>query len=145
MSTTAAESAPKSRNMILHIALWVVQALLAVAFIMAGGMKMMTAPDELVAQGMMFAGRLPAWTVFTIGLLELLGGIGLIVPAALRIVPKLTPIAAACLVLTMGVAAGEHAVNAEFGGIVPGAVLGVLALFVAIGRFTLAPITPRGS
>jgi uncharacterized membrane protein YphA (DoxX/SURF4 family) len=143
MSTSAAADAPKPRNKVLHIALWVLQVLLALAFVMAGIMKMLTAPDDLVAQGMMWAGRLPAWTVFSIGLLEFLGGVGLVLPAALRILPKLTAIAAACLVLTMVVASAEHAVNAEFADMVPSAVVGVLALIIAVGRFTLAPINPR--
>lgn len=142
MSAAATEAAPKSRNLIVHIALWVLQVLLALAFGMAGFLKVVTPAPELVEQGMAFAGRLPAFAVTGIGVLEVLGAIGLILPAALRILPRLTPIAAACLTLTMIVAAAEHVVNAE--SIIPTVVLGALTLAVAVGRLTFAPILPRG-
>lgn len=139
-ATTGASGA--GGNKVLRGALWTVQVLLALAFTMAGVMKA-TQPIEALAAQMPWAGDVPAALVRFIGVSELLGGIGLVLPSATRIQPRLTPIAAAGLVLVMILAALFHASRGEWGGLVPNAVLGGLAAFVAWGRWKAAPIAPR--
>jgi len=90
-------------------------------------------------------GDIPAWLVRFIGLAELAGGLGLILPALTRIQPQLTPLAGAGLALVMFLAAGFHLSRGEFGFIVPNIVLLALAAFVAYGRWQVAPIAPRGA
>jgi putative oxidoreductase len=126
-----------------NIGLWVLQVLLGLAFGAVGFMKLATPIDELVKMGMTWAAELPFLARF-IGASELLGGIGLILPAATRIKPILTPIAAALLAVVMVLAVGYHVViegKPETSG---GAfVLGVLSALVAWGRLSKAPIRPR--
>ena len=128
----------------LHYGLWAVQLLLAFAFGMAGGMKLITPLADMAANGMTIAERLPEGLIRFIGLSEVLGAIGLIAPAATGILPKLTPTAAAALALVMVLGVGEHAMNGEFDAFVAPIVLGGLSAFVAFGRFRLAPTQPRG-
>jgi uncharacterized membrane protein YphA (DoxX/SURF4 family) len=124
--------------------LWIVQVLLALAFLAAGVMKLMTPVDELV-QAMPWVSAVPVWLVRFIGLAEVAGGLGVILPALTRIQPQLTPLAGAGLGLLMLFAAMFHLSRGEFGFIVPNIVLLVLAAFVAYGRWKAAPVTPRGA
>jgi uncharacterized membrane protein YphA (DoxX/SURF4 family) len=133
---------PASRS--LHVGLWVVQALLAVMFGMAGVSKS-TQPIAQLAQQLVWPGDVPEGLVRFIGVSELLGALGLLLPSLTRIKPGLTPLAAAGLVAVMGMAAVFHLTRAEYGGLVFNLVLGALAAFVAWGRFRKAPIAPRGS
>ena len=128
---------PESRG--LHIALWVVQALLAAAFLAAGGFKLATPADELIAQGM----TVPTLLLRIAGASEILGALGLILPSALRIQPKLTAVAASLLAAVVGLAAIVHVASGQFASVAPPAVLGLLCVFVAWGRFTAAPISEK--
>jgi uncharacterized membrane protein YphA (DoxX/SURF4 family) len=119
-------------------ALWIVQVLLALLFVFAGGMKLVLPLDQLAGPV-----ALPGPFLRFIGVAELLGGVGLILPAALRIRPGLTPLAAAGLVVIMIGATVITLVGREFGGALISIVVGLLAAFVAYGRWRLAPI--RGS
>jgi len=121
----------------LHIGLWVVQGLLAVAFGIAGFMKIFSPIEELVQNGMDYGVGLTRF----IGWSELLGAIGLILPAALRIKPILTPIAAVGIAIIMVLATGYHIMNSE--PFIPTVVLLALASFVAWGRFKRVPILPK--
>lgn len=124
--------------------LWIIQVLLAIAFLGAGLAKLTTPYDTLIVmQGMEWAGMFPSSIILVIGALEVLGAIGLILPAVTRIMPVLTPAAAAGLALTMVGAAITHATRSEWGNIVPNLLLGGLAAFVAYGRMSLLPIQPR--
>jgi hypothetical protein len=78
-----------------------------------------------------------------IGVCELLGAVGLILPSATRVLPVLTPVAASALTLVMVLAAGTHFSYGELPVIGVNVVLGGLAAFVAWGRFRRAPIAPR--
>lgn len=120
----------------MNIALWIVQGLLGVAFLMAGGMKLMQ-PKEKLAANMAWVEDFAPNTIKIIGLLEVLGAIGLILPWALNIVPELTGIAAIGLVLTMIGAAITHVRRNEMQMLAPNVVLGLLALFVGVGRLFL--------
>ena len=127
----------------LHIALWVAQVLLALAFLSAGVMKLFTPIDELV-QKMPWAADMPVALVRFIGASELAGGLGMILPAATRIRPVLTPIAAIGLITVMVLAMGFHLTRAEPQALPVNLALGGLAAFVAWGRLKKAPIAPRG-
>ncbi|MCB0007584.1 MAG: DoxX family protein [Anaerolineales bacterium] len=118
----------------MNIALWIVSGLLALAFLMAGGMKA-SQPKSALADRMGWVNDFSDTQVKIIGALEVAGAIGLILPWLLDIAPILTPIAALGLVLTMLGAAIVHLRRGETQMIVPNIVLGLLALFVALGRF----------
>jgi uncharacterized membrane protein YphA (DoxX/SURF4 family) len=118
----------------MSIALWVAQGLLAVAFLAAGAMKLRQ-PKEKLAKNMAWVEDFSQPAVRTIGALEVLGAIGIVVPALTGIVPSLTPLAALGLVLTMIGAALTHLRRSEYSVITVPAVLLILAAFVAYGRF----------
>jgi predicted tellurium resistance membrane protein TerC len=126
----------------LHIGLWVAQVLLAVAFGMAGAMKTFTPLDEL-AQTLPWVAESGAGLVRFIGVSELAGALGLILPAATRIKPSLTALAALGLVVVMVLAAGFHVMRGEAQALPVNLVLGGLAAFVAWGRWKKQPIAPR--
>ncbi|MEO1272823.1 MAG: DoxX family protein [Myxococcota bacterium] len=130
----------------MNIVLWIMQVLLAFAFMMAGGMKLVTPIADMAAQGMAFVEMAPSWLVRFIGLSEVAGALGLILPSALRLAPKLTPLAAALLSLVMVLAVGTHLalIGDGIGGAVPALVLALLSGFVAYGRWALSPIPARG-
>ncbi len=118
----------------MNVALWIVQGLLALAFAMAGFMKL-TQPKEKLAAQMKWVEDSAPNTVKLIGGLELLGAIGLILPMLTGILPWLTPLAAAGLVLTMLGAMATHLRRHENQMLVVNLVLLLLAAFVAYGRF----------
>lgn len=124
----------------LRIGLWVAQVLLAVAFLGAGLMKV-TQPYDAVAASQAWARLFSPEAVKLIGAVELLAVVGLILPSLTRILPVLTPLAAAGLVLQMIVAGATHLRVGE--PPIPNVILGALAAFVAWGRFKKAPIAPR--
>jgi uncharacterized membrane protein YphA (DoxX/SURF4 family) len=124
----------------MNIVLWVVQILLALAFAMAGFMKVSQPIDKLETR-MGWVKDVGPRGVRLIGSLELLGAIGLILPAVTGIWPWLTPVAAAGLALTMVGAMITHGRRGEYSGIGANVVLLVLALFVVYGRFVLVPIS----
>lgn len=125
----------------LHIALWGAQGLLAMAFGMAGSMKLTQPIDVLAQMGMSFVAHYEQGTVRFIGITEILAAIGLILPAALRILPILTPLAASGLAVVMVLATQYHASHGE--PYLPTVVLFALCAFVAWGRYTKARILPR--
>lgn len=126
----------------LHTGLWVTQVLLAVAFGMAGAMKTFTPLAELATK-LPWVPDFPAWVPRLAGGSELLAAVGLIAPAATRIAPKLTPAAAAGLVLVMILAIWVHGARGEWGGVAANVVLGAMAAFVVWGRLRAAPIHPK--
>ncbi len=115
-------------------ALWIIQGLLALLFLFAGGMKLVLPIEEMTKQMPM-----PGPFLRFIGVAEILGALGLILPGLLRIRPGLTPLAAAGLVIIMiGATALTLAVGPGAPALIP-LVVGFLAAFVAYGRWRLAP------
>jgi hypothetical protein len=115
-------------------ALWTVQGLLALIFLFSGGMKLVLPLEALTGQT-----PLPGLFVRFIGVAEVLGAVGLILPGLLRIRPGLTPLAAAGLVLIM---IGATVLTLAEGAIAPALiplVVGLLSAFVAYGRWQRAP------
>ena len=123
--------------------LWIVQGLLALVFLFAGGIKLVL-PIEAMTEQMTVP--LPGWFLRFIGVAEVLGAVGLILPGLLRIRPGLTPLAASGLVIIM-----IGATVITLAGVVPGGVgptliplvVGLLSAFVAYGRWRLAPQSER--
>lgn len=142
MNQTAAISASPPTSKGLGIGLWVVQLLLAAAFIMGGLMKITTPIEQLATQMPWVTGALGGAVVF-IGVVEVLGGLGVLLPSATRIQPKLTVLAAVGLLTIMVLAAITHIIRGEFPLIAVNLVMGAMAAFVAWGRFIKAPIEPR--
>lgn len=127
-----------------NIALWVAQIALAAMFLMAGFMKLTTGPAEMVEMGMLWAENAPVALIKFIGLAEVAGGLGMILPAATRIKPDLTKLAAAGLAVIMVLAAGLHITRGEFEVVPMNVILFALAIFVIWGRTKKSPIAPRG-
>ena len=132
------QSAPKAWN----ITLWVAQVLLALAFGMAGFMKT-TLPIAELTEKMVWPGALPPALVRFIGVSEFAAALGMILPAATRIKPVLTPLAGIGLVVVMGLASIFHVMRGELGAVPMNLAFGAVAAFVAWGRFRKAPIAPR--
>ena len=122
----------------MGVALWVIQGLLAVAFLGAGAMKL-SQPKEKLAQNMGWVEDFSQPAVRLIGAVEVFGAVGLVLPTLTGILPWLTPLAALGLALTMIRAALTHLRRKEYGNIAVNAVLLVLAAFVAYGRFFVLP------
>jgi uncharacterized membrane protein YphA (DoxX/SURF4 family) len=118
----------------MNVTLWVVQILLGVAFMVAGVAKA-TQPRAKLQPQMGWVENYSDGQVKGIGVVEILGGLGLILPAWTGILPILTPLAATGLAITMVLAAIVHIRRDELSKIAPSVVLLVLAAFVAWGRF----------
>ena len=120
----------------LNVLLWVLQVLLAMLFMFAGVMKFVMPIEEMTKQI-----ALPGWFLHFIGVAEIFGAIGLVLPGILRIRIGLTPLAAAALVVIM---IGATAVNLKIGqrgAALTTAIVGLLLVFVAHNRRRMAPHT----
>ena len=126
----------KSRK--LTVTLWVIQGLLAALFLFAGGVKLVL-PLEALKGPVEFPGLFLRF----IGVAEVLGALGLVLPGLLRIRTELTPLAAAGLVIIM---IGATVTTMATGNVAPALfplTVGVLAAFVAYGRWRTAPLGGR--
>jgi uncharacterized membrane protein YphA (DoxX/SURF4 family) len=123
----------------MNLVLWILQALLALLFL-AAGIPKMTLPIPQLARRVEWAGQIPPWLVRFIGVSEVLGAIGLILPALTGIAPWLTIAAAVGLILAMLSASVFHTYRAEFARLTPSVVLLLLTLVIAYGRWKLAVI-----
>jgi len=122
---------------IMTYALWIIQGLLAALFLFAGGTKLVLPLDVLMSMGSPNQIQLPGWFVRFIGVVEVLGALGLILPGLLRIRPGLTPLAAAGLVIIM---MGATVLTLVADGVAPALIpllVGLLSAFVAYGRWRL--------
>ncbi|WP_409474410.1 DoxX family protein [Streptomyces sp. HC307] len=120
----------------MNVALWAVATLLALVFLGAGAAKLAQPKEKLLASPSMgWAENFSPSMIKTIGLLEILGALGLILPAAVDITPDLVPLAASGLALTMFGAGITHMRRGEAQSVVVNVVLLALSVFVAWGRF----------
>jgi hypothetical protein len=117
------------------VALWTVQTLLALLFLFAGGFKLV-APVEMLKGPIAF----PELFLRFIGVCEFAGGLGVILPAALRIRTELTPLAAAGLVIIMIGATVTTIVGGMGGAAIVPAIVGALAATVAYARWRVVPV-----
>jgi O-antigen/teichoic acid export membrane protein len=127
----------------MNYTLWLLQWLLGLFFMLGSGAPKLFLPAETLPMPI----PLPGWFMLFIGVAEVLGGLGLILPGLLRIRPGLTPLAAVGLVLiTLGATVYQLAAG-QVGGALFAAVVGLLCAFIAYGRWRLAPldVSPRTS
>lgn len=125
------------------IGLWVAQFVLAAMYGFAGFTKLTQPIEALGAMGMGFALDFPELLTRFIGAAEVLGAIGIILPALTRILPRLTPLAALGFSVIQVLAIGVHIARGELGVLPMNLVLLALSLFVLWGRERKAPISPR--
>jgi hypothetical protein len=117
-------------------ALWIAQGLLALLFLFAGGVKLVLPVEEMTKQ---MAVPLPGGFLRFIGVAEILGALGLVLPGLLRVRPALTPLAAGGLVIIM---IGATALTLASGDVVTALMplaVGLVAALVAYGRWRVAP------
>jgi uncharacterized membrane protein YphA (DoxX/SURF4 family) len=120
--------------------LWIIQALLGLLFLFAGVMKFVMSVAEMTKD----MPSMPGWFLHFIGVMEILGGLGLILPGLLRIRPGLTPLAAAGLVIIMIGATVITFTTMGVGAAALPLIVGILCAVVAYGRWRLAPLSARG-
>lgn len=118
----------------MNAALWAVQVILAIMFMMAGAMKLMKDKEDL-AEKMGWVEDFSQSTIRLIGVAELMGAIGLILPALTGIAPILTPLAASGLAAVAMGAAVVHIRRREYPVALMTMMLFALSVFVAWGRF----------
>ena len=120
-----------SRERIMSVTLWIIQGALALLFLFTGGFKLLVPTDVLLAQ---MALPLPIWFIRFIGVIEVAGALGLILPQLTRIKPGLTPLAACGLALEMvGATIVTVIAMGEAPALMP-LIVGLLAVFVAYER-----------
>jgi putative oxidoreductase len=121
----------------MNIVLWILQMMLGGMFLIHGWI-LLRPPAQLKPE-MAYIHDLPTGLRYFIGIIEILGGLGVLVPPLINVLPILTPIAAAGLGIVMVLAAIYHIPRRENSTIVLNLVLAALAFFVAYGRFVLLP------
>ena len=114
----------------LNAALWMAEGFVALVMALTGTVKVVL-PREALAKRMHWAATWPPWRIKVLGLAELAGAVGLVVPRATGIAPVLTPIAALCLAALMAGAVRTHQRHGE--GFLPAAVIGALCVGIATG------------
>lgn len=123
----------------MTVVFWILQALLAAAFAAHGWMIVSPPPDLLQIMNE----QLGVGFRLFLGWAEIAGAVGLLLPAATRIMPWLTPLAASCLGFVVASATALHLYRAEYSSAVTTLILLVLCSFVAYGRWRMRPIAPR--
>lgn len=122
----------------MNIALWIIQALLAALFLFAGVAKLGMTVEQMNQGPVQFPGVFYRF----IAIVEILGGLGMILPGIFKIKTGLTPLAALGLVIIMIGATAISFKMSPSAAILP-LITGVLAAFVAYGRWKLAPLRER--
>jgi uncharacterized membrane protein YphA (DoxX/SURF4 family) len=128
--------ANQNKGISVNIALWVIQILLALAFLVSGITKAIRPSEKLRVE---FTELQPG-VIRLVAVAEVLGALGLILPGVTGIAPALTPVAAAGLAIIMVGAVVTHARRHEVKSVVMNVVLLALAVVVAVGRFGLFPL-----
>lgn len=124
----------------MNIVLWIIQILLALVFLMAGAMKV-TRPREVLAENMAWVEDFSQSQLRLIGALEILGALGLILPAVTGVLPGLAALAAVGLALTMVGAIIVHLRRKEYPNVIGNVILLALVLFLAYGRIFVEPLS----
>ena len=119
----------------MNTTLWIIAGILAVAFVAAGSMKLTQSRSALVSSGQGWADDVSDGGVKAIGALEVLGAVGLVLPALLDVATVLVPLAATGLAVLMVGAIVVHARRRELPNVVVNVVLMALAVFLAVQRF----------
>lgn len=130
----------KSTSNKINVTLWTVQVILGALFLFAGGMKLVV-PFAVLSKQM--PPSMTAGFIHTISVLELLAGLGMILPGVLHLRSELTPLAAGGLIIIMSGAIGVTVATAPITMAAMPFAVGCLALFVAYGRTRLVPLTEK--
>jgi putative oxidoreductase len=125
----------------MNILLWILQGLLALAFLAHGLLFLMPSP-EVAAQ---MNANLPRWFSLFLGVAEIAAFVGLLLPGATRILPGLVAAAAGGVMIVTGSATLYHLTRGEMSSAVITFVLLAMASFVAYGRTRLSPIAPKAT
>jgi uncharacterized membrane protein len=125
----------------ISIVLWTIQGLLALFFALGSGAPKLFVPHEMLPLPL----PLPDAFVKFIGVVEVLGALGLILPGLLRIRPGLTPLAATGLVLLTICATVYQLLAHQIESAIFATIMGLIAAFVAYGRWRLAPLRASSS
>ncbi|MFT3917430.1 MAG: DoxX family protein [Anaeromyxobacteraceae bacterium] len=123
----------------MNVSLWILQVLLALAFLAHGWLFLAPPPDVAVQMD----ANLPRWFQVFMGVAELAAAAGLVLPGLIRIQPRLVPAAAAGVMIVTASASVFHLSRHEWSSAATTAVLLALATFVAYGRARVRPIPPR--
>lgn len=140
MSTLALNTPVPAKS--LRFGLWTAQLLMALLYAYSGFMKF-TTPIPQLSQMMPWTGDVPETFVRVIGVIDFAAGVGLVLPALTRILPRLTPLAAAGSTLLQVLAFGFHTWRGEYAVLWLNIILLALSVFVLWGRTKKAPILPR--
>lgn len=142
-ATTETLNHRNSKSKPWHIGLWVAQIALAALYAMAVYMHLFLSPADMAAMGAVWAEQAPMSLIRFIGIAELAGVIGLILPAATRIMPRLTTYAAIGLLAIQALAIPFHLSRNELEALPFNLIYAGLAILIIWGRNHKAPITPR--
>jgi hypothetical protein len=143
-SPMSVAAAPSQAGRLMKASLWGAQLLLSVTYVAAALTKLLTPMPQLAAQ-LPWTGELPEAFVYFTGSVDLMVGLGLILPSLTRIAPRLTPAAAAGSVALQLCATAFHAWRGEFSVLPLNVVMLGLSLFVLWGRAQRAPILTRSA
>jgi uncharacterized membrane protein len=127
----------------VNIVLWIIQIILGIYFFLIGIMHFIVPPNLPAMMSWMY--ELPPTLHWISGTAEILGGLGLILPAVTRIQTRLVPLAAGGLTLVMIGAIIYHVSRGEYQNILFNVILAALSAFVAYGRWRLVPHTDRSA
>ncbi|WP_131103197.1 DoxX family protein [Ornithinimicrobium sufpigmenti] len=124
----------------MHTALWVATGVLAGLVLIAGLVKAVQPRDRLYASGLTYVEDFPAWFIRALGVAEVLGAVGLVLPGLVGTGQVLVPTSAVCLAVTMVGAVVVHLRRREAAKVAMPAFLLALAVFVAWGRLGAWPL-----
>lgn len=122
----------------MNIALWIVASVFGIAYV-AGGIIKLTMPYEKYAAKLHWPQDFTPANVRFMGVLEVLGGIGLVLPALVGVAPVLVPIAASCMALYMAGAVTERMRRGEYKELLGDLLFLAAMVFIAWGRFGIEP------
>ena len=142
MTTTTDSSGPVA-GAPLRIGLWTAQIIVFALFTLFGSMKLLMPVDKL-AEMWIWPGQVPSWFLHLTGILDVVGGLGVLLPAVTRIQPRLTVLAALGCTLLQIAAIIFHLSRDEAAVVPLNSVLLALSVFILWGRGRHAPIAPRG-
>ncbi|MBM9466722.1 DoxX family protein [Nakamurella leprariae] len=118
----------------MDVLLWIIAGVLAAALAFSGVFKLVL-PRERYVASQPWAADAPSWAPPAIGVLEVAGAVGVVLPALIGVAPVVVPVAATGLALVMAGAVAMHVARREWSALVPSGVLLVLAALVAWARF----------
>jgi len=142
MTMTSTTSSGAARGALLTIGLWAAQIVIFALFTLFGSMKLFMPVDKL-AEMWIWPGQVPSWFLHLTGILDVAGGIGVLLPAMTRIQPRLRVYAALGCTLLQIAAIIFHLSRGEAAAVPLNIVLLALSVFILLGRDKQASIAPR--